>query len=142
MAIEAGNGFTVSSDWVANVPGFNSLAPKKGFLFSSEPSAAALLYKRVLNAQTPIYLTSFGGATPPPGQHTLLPNGNILIFFATQEAGTTFKLEGISTKSIEFQTAAKPKNFTILYNESGMWEIEVSGTATEGGDASARESKL
>ena len=140
LKVEAGNSFTVSDDWKTNVPGYNELAPKKGFLYISEPPSSALLYKRVLNTRTIIYLTSLGGITPPPGQHTLLPTGKMMIFFATQEAGTSFRVEGISTKAFEFQTYEKTNGLIVVYNKGGLWEIE--GPTSAGSDAVTRETKL
>lgn len=120
----------VSSSWTVTTSHNPDKSLKKGFQFSNEPSAAALLYKRVRNDVVPIYVSTTGLRTPPPGHHTLLPTGKLLLFFLPQEAGTAFRTEDISTKYIELPYNDKEgSTVRFLYNKDGFWEVDATTEA-------------
>ncbi|KAI0127170.1 hypothetical protein BJ170DRAFT_595051 [Xylariales sp. AK1849] len=131
-SVEPGELFSVSSSWTTSTPGASALAPKGGFLFVNEPSASALLFKRVRNAAVPVYVTTVGGRAPPTGKHTMKPTGNVLLFFMAQEAGTAFDRDAINTDAFELPYIAKGGGgLTLFYNQDGLWETEVISKAGE-----------
>lgn len=123
--IEQGELFMVSSSWTVTTAHNPDKSLHKGFQFSNEPSAAALLHKIVRNSVVPIYVSTIGSRTPPPGHHTLLPTGKLLIIFLPQEAGTAFRTEDISTKYMELPHSDKEgATVRLLYTKDGLWAVE------------------
>lgn len=96
-------------------------APSNGWLFKNAPPASALLFKTIRNRPVPVYVTS-ASAPPPPGQHTLIPTGRIMLFFCDAEGRTTFRPELTNTSSYEYSYLEHPR-VTVCFNQKGQWEM-------------------
>ena len=107
-------------DWTLEMPDPDSNAPTNGFLFINAPSASALIFKTIRNKVSPIYVTSVG-APPPPGQHTLVPGGRIMLFFADADARTAFNENATSTSRHEYSYIDHP-HITVYFDSQGHWQ--------------------
>lgn len=121
LSIHFGEAVSVLHDWTTGTPNIHDRAPKDGWLFINQPSSSALLFKTIRNRVSPIYVTSTTG-TPPPGQHTLTPTGRVMLFFADEEARTSFNVNSTNTSQYEYSYLERPK-VTVYFNSSGLWEM-------------------
>jgi hypothetical protein len=127
LPIKFGQAVTLLKDWTMETPNPSESAPSNGWLFINKPSASALVFKTIRNRSTPIYVTS-AESTPPPGQHTLVPNGRVLLFFADAEARTSFNADATNTSTYEYSYIEHPQ-VIVFFNAQGDWETVSEGSS-------------
>ncbi|RBA11757.1 hypothetical protein FPRO05_14259 [Fusarium proliferatum] len=133
LPIKFGQAVSLLKDWTMETPNPSESAPSNGWLFINKPSASALVFKTIRNRSMPIYVTS-AESTPPPGQHTLIPTGRVLLFFADAEARTSFNAEATNTSTYEYSYIEHPR-VTVYFNAHGDWET----VSEESSDAVAND---
>lgn len=118
-----GESYTVQADWITARTTSSEGPTPNAIRFLPATTASAILLKYVRNIVAPFYVASMRTDPLPPGKYSLIPSGNMLVFFMAQEALTAFKTENIPTRSYFFRYQGQPPS-TIIYNSEGEWELQ------------------
>lgn len=121
--MQLGQAFTVQKDWTSARTSSSHTSVPNAIHFLPSTTASAVLMKHVRNVVTPFYVASMGAEPFPPGNYTLVPSGNVCIFFMAQEGMTAFKMTKVPTQSYLFRYDGQNPT-TIIYNEDGDWELQ------------------
>src|SRR4051794_40706820 len=99
IPMHLGESFTVQNDWTTARTTSSDYPVPNAIRFLPGTTASAILLKYVRNRKTPFYVAGMRTEPFPPGKYTLIPSGNVRVFFMAQEACTAFKVTNIPTRS-------------------------------------------
>lgn len=121
VPIDFGQAYTQPSDFTNGSINQNSDAPADGFLFINKAqAAAAVVYKKVLGAWSPIYISS--AAPLPPGTETLIPKVSCAIWFSSSAETSNMISEFDTISQIIDLTQNQSHAATVQYD--GNWTIK------------------
>lgn len=116
--IQFGQSYTLPSNWTDGTVNSDPRAPRSGFRFINNTSAAsAIVYKRINGQQTPIYFSVDGPL--PKGTEDMTPVKKVSVWFS-KEAESATMISDFQGQVREVDMTGST-DVTLEYDASGNW---------------------